>query len=218
MIPSLSPPGKHTLILKVIFMEFIICHERLVTPCIAIYAGNFKYTFWKRWVLDTSHEQRKAVSVRMITARSAHCEPSGWDELAAARRGCPERGVAHGLEASRTLLLCKWNKSDTGQHDGVPAFKQCDLLYLPSLYVFSHFMRKQRVTTKCNTRSSHRKFTAFHQSAVFYWITLEYSLLLQKVPIVCQLALGKDYLLPKAEKINHPSSYEIHLILQEDFR
>lgn len=168
MIPSLSPPGKHILTLKVIFMEFIICHERLVTPCIAIYAGNFKYTFWKRWVLDTSHEQRKLVSVRMMTARSAHCEPSGRDELAAARRGCPERGAAHGLEASRTLLLRKWDKSDTAQHDGVPAFKQRDLLYLPSLYVFSHFMRKQCVTTKCNTHSSCREFTAFHHRVQYF--------------------------------------------------
>lgn len=59
---------------------------------------------------------------------------------------------------------------------------------------------------------SQKVYSVQSQSAIYYLITLEYFLLLQKVHIVFQLAWGKEnYLLRKAEKINHPSSYEIHL-------
>lgn len=221
MIPSLSPPGKHILTLKVIFMEFIICHERLVTPCIAIYAGNFKYTFWKRWVLDTSHEQKESSfckdddspisSLRAVgsgwTCRGTPWVPRAWG---GARAGSVSHVTAPQVEQ-------KWH-SPTRRRASFQATRL-------ALFIFFIRVLPFYEKTTCDhemqyTFISQKVYSVPSQSAVFYWITLEYSLLLQKVPIVCQLALGKDYLLPKAEKISHPSSYEIHLILQnsEDFR
>lgn len=49
---------------------------------------------------------------------------------------------------------------------------------------------------------SQKVYSVQSQSVIFYWIILEYFLLLQKIHIVFQSALGK------IEKINHPSSYE----------
>lgn len=111
MIPSLFLPRKHILILKVIFYGAYNVPQKFGDIIYCNICKQFQIYLLETLKYLIRHTNKmKPVSVRIITPRSAHCEQSCQDKLAAACHGTPR---AWGRRTVWKCLACYCSSSGT---------------------------------------------------------------------------------------------------------